>query len=1214
MRSSHKGHLKFDGVSKEATLAHVYPRASINLVSLGQLCDDGCIGTFNKDYAIVTKNKKVILHANRDPITRLWYTDLNQPTAAIVLEFKPTTKQNIFHCHAVLPSGTISDTLAFLHGALFSPPTSTLLSAINNNFLVTFPGLTATNIKKYLPASLATAKGHLDQQRKNIQSTTNNIILPSDSDYNLESPISDGIRTNYVFAALVDIDETNGTIYTDLTGRFPITSSRGYKYIFVLYDYDSNAILVEPIKSRTGPEIIKAYGVLLHRLQRAGVKPKLQKLDNEASNALREYITDSNINFQLAPPAIHRRNAAERQIRTFKNHFIAGLATVDPSFPLHAWCRLLPQAETSLNLLRASRLNNKLSAHAQLHGQFDYNQTPLAPPGMKVLAHDKPDNRGTYAPHGTLGYVINSTKNHYRCWEVYTPTTNSTRISDTVAFFPNKIPVPHLSSADNAMRAAADLAHALQNPSPAAPFAQYGDEKLNAIAKLTEIFEAAVTPAAQPPRVLNPPVPPPRVPNPAVPPPRVPSTHAPPPRVPPHRPSTHRYPTRARTPTSFTANAVQALIDAPDLTAQIKTQLYSTLPEEFLTNSVIDPSTGRSMEYRELISNPSTKKAWQHSSANEFGRLFQGVGGRVTGTNTCYFIKHTAIRNNKRPTYARFVCTIRPQKTEPNRTRLTVGGNLINFDGDKSTRTADISTAKLVLNSVISTDNAKAACMDVKNFYLGTPMKDPSEYEYMRIPINQIPQEIIDEYNVHDLVHNGHAYVEIRRGMYGLPQAGIMANKQLAKFLGKEGYFQTPHTPGLWKHAWRPISFALVVDDFLINYVGTEHALHLENVLKARYEEVSTDWKASLFCGVHLKWDYTKRTVDLSMPGYVDAALREFTHPMPTHKEHGPHPYKKPSYGAKVQLTDDTCSVPLDKDGILRIQRVVGKFLYYARAVDGTMLPALSTIASEQTKGTEATMDKITQFMNYAATHPDATIRYRKSDMNLKVHSDASYLSESNARSRVGGLFFLGNNANSNNPHLLNGPLLTVSAILKHVMASAAEAEVGGCFVNCREALPLRTALEEMGHKQNPTSVVTDNTTAANILNDDCQQRRSKSIDMRFYWIRDRIKQDQFHISWAPAHTNLGDYPSKHHSPIHHKRMRPFFVHNDSSPDTIPIDMRGCVDSHVKTLRKNNIRNHITQDDATSVNRNLSKIRTPYRRSPHIQHQQSQPLRRTAVA
>ena len=109
------------------------------------------------------------------------------------------------------------------------------------------------------------------------------------------------------------------------------------------------------------------------------------------------------------------------------------------------------------------------------------------------------------------------------------------------------------------------------------------------------------------------------------------------------------------------------------------------------------------------------------------------------------------------------------------------------------------------------------------------------------------------------------------------------------------------------------------------------------------------------------------------------------------------------------------------------------------------MLAALSTIASEQTKGTTDTMEKITQFLNYAATHPDAVIQFKKSDMTLKIHSDASYLSEANARIRVGGLMFLGNTHDSSNPHLLNGPLLTVSAILKHFMSSAAEAEVGGC-------------------------------------------------------------------------------------------------------------------------------------------------------------------------
>ena len=98
-------------------------------------------------------------------------------------------------------------------------------------------------------------------------------------------------------------------------------------------------------------------------------------------------------------PHIHRRNSAEHAIQTFKNHFIAGLASMDPNFPLSNWCRLLPQAELTLNLLRPSRLNPKLSAYAQLEGAFDFNCTPLAPPGTRIIVHEKPTQR-TWAAHG----------------------------------------------------------------------------------------------------------------------------------------------------------------------------------------------------------------------------------------------------------------------------------------------------------------------------------------------------------------------------------------------------------------------------------------------------------------------------------------------------------------------------------------------------------------------------------------------------------------------------------------------------------------------------------------------------------------------------------------------------------------------------------------------------------------------------------------------
>ena len=115
--------------------------------------------------------------------------------------------------------------------------------------------------------------------------------------------------------------------------------------------------------------------------------------------------------------------------------------------------------------------------------------------------------------------------------------------------------------------------------------------------------------------------------------------------------------------------------------------------------------------------------------------------------------------------------------------------------------------------------------MDVKNFYLGTPMERP---EYMRLPFKIIPQEIVDKYNLTELEDNGWIYVKIVRGMYGLPIAGKIANEQLQRRLARAGYFPVQFTPGLWRHVWRPVTFTLVVDDFGIKSVGEQHANHLK--------------------------------------------------------------------------------------------------------------------------------------------------------------------------------------------------------------------------------------------------------------------------------------------------------------------------------------------------------------------------------------------------
>jgi hypothetical protein len=134
------------------------------------------------------------------------------------------------------------------------------------------------------------------------------------------------------------------------------------------------------------------------------VRPSLQCLDNEASLELRKYLTKQGIDYQLAPPHIYRRKNAERTIQIFKNHLISGFCSVDPSFPLKLWYKILPQATITLNLLHKYRINPHMSAYAQLNGHYDFNRTPMAPPGTRTIAHEKADQCASWDPHGVDGY------------------------------------------------------------------------------------------------------------------------------------------------------------------------------------------------------------------------------------------------------------------------------------------------------------------------------------------------------------------------------------------------------------------------------------------------------------------------------------------------------------------------------------------------------------------------------------------------------------------------------------------------------------------------------------------------------------------------------------------------------------------------------------------------------------------------------------------
>ncbi|KAL9178273.1 hypothetical protein ACHAXT_001701 [Thalassiosira profunda] len=1191
--------LPFERLSAAAAEAHEFPDFPDSLMSVGKTNDDGNVSIFTKDGVTVHREEDVLITLRGEPIligvrdgNGRYRIPLHQSrdswTPRVPSEAKAA---ELRQANSVYDLPSMEQGIRWMHAVCGYPVKSTWLKAVKAGNFHGWPLLSPSAIKKYYPETAETPKGHMAQSRKNVRSTKSKPLEIGNPD-----PLK-GIKKRDVAIHVYDARET---VFSDQTGKFPVRSQAGHCYVMVLVDIDSSAILVEPLKSRKDAEMIRAYRAIMARLHAANIYPKKHVLDNEISAVMKQLITSEyKMEYELVPPGCHRRNAAEVAIRNFKAHFLSIMAGVADDFPWSQWDKLLPQAEITLNLLRQSNATPAISAYAHINGPFDYNKMPLAPMGCKVQIHEKADQRASWAFHSVDGWYLSTSPEHYRTHLCHVKSTRRNRLADTVQFFHKNITNPTLTHADKIMNAISACAKALkgqpndisdsqlrdmermleaatqrfgrpqQSPAPqpnhanpptrpqpqAAPRVPTGVPRSSEGAEAPRDDGRRITrsmAAARPlPRVAPnlpnfspsnsgpgsyslayptgpPPTAPPRKPTTA--PPRSPATTPPPPpatppttppamntrarsrqaanlqrppayntrsrskamppiSLPTQRPAAPPAPKRAGRRSARIAQASGRAMSAQDVKmGRALATIERRLGRAF---AVMDKKTGKMLNYRQLLRDPDLRPTWSRSSADEFGRLAQGIGGRIKGSDTIRFIRRSDVPKDRRKdiTYGQFVCTFRPEKKDPFRTRFTVGGDRINYPGEVVMPTAEMLVAKILFNSVVSTKNAKFMTMDISNFYLNTPLKRP---EFMRLKLSDIPDEVISQYKLNDLAEpDGSVYIKVIRGMYGLPQAGLLANELLEKRLNQAGYHQSKIVPGLWTHDWRPIQFTLVVDDFGVKYVGKEHAQHLKKTLEEHYK-ITTDWSGERYIGINLMWDYKRRRVHLSMPGYKRW-----------------------------------------------IQQVVGKFLFYGRAVDPTLLCPLSAIAAQSAAPTTETLDRTNQVLDFLATQDDAIITYSASDMVLAAHSDASYLSKPKARSRAGGHFFL--SANVDEPPN-NGAILNIAHIIKNVMSSATEAELAALYIMAREAVYMRIILEELGHEQPPTPLQTDNSMADGVVNGKITPKRTKAMDMRFHWLRDRECQDQFRIFWRPGKLNYADYWTKHHSAKHHKHMRREFL------------------------------------------------------------------------
>jgi hypothetical protein len=889
-----------------------------------------------------------------------------------------------------------------------------------------------------------------------------------------------------------------------------------------MYLYDANYIHAAPLHDYSAASYLAAYneGIAIFKTKRPGINfmPTYEIADNAMTQAFIADLRLRGITCTLVPPNNHRSNNAERAIQTFKNHFIAGLSTCDPSFPVSEVKDIVPQVLITLNLLRKSR-SSPLTAQEEIHGLFDSNRFDLHPPGTRVITLDDPSSRASFAPHGPIAFYLGPAMNHYRTYRVYCPDTKRCRNTDSVAWIPFTPVVPKYPTLPPGLFANEPSAAPSTNPTraytanptidPVTNHPSYSEgDSVAPIPTNQQCNQPMLTPPPSPHSIVDIPL----------------SVTAPPPTITSTLPSAPRF--------RLTHSSLSEGVYLPAPSRPLQPAPAPQVEESNPGQSTAHP-TAYYVHYEQSIRGPDLL-TWQTSMDTEMRRL-------ITKTNSMTYlpsgiVPHGAKVATANPITKRKLDPLDHSITTEFRTRLTWGREPISDAHPTSSSTIDTTAVKLFLNSVVSDHTSIVSTIDITDFYLNSKLDKPA---YLWVPIRYLPQQTRDWLQVSHLPNTAKLLFEVYNAIYGMDDAGRVSQQDLLKHLLPYGFYMCRHTPGLFRHRSRKsFVFATWVDDFLIkSNPNTTDLSYFTDALSKKYPIKFTE-SATSYLGYRIQLrrhsDPSLDTLTIDMPDYVTQSLIDLNFTA-TSKPNSPILYEAPVFGASTQFEPTDDSPPATDAEQSYLRRAVGMFRYYAQAIDSTILLTLSRLASSQAHPTKNTMLLLNRLLNYIAQYPNATIVYRPSNMQLHLHSDESYLSEPLSRSRsagfstCGAIIFNG----INKPSSINGPIRTTSSIIPTVVGSAMEASYAALYMNAQDATVDRQTLADLGHPQCSTLITYDNSTAGNLANRTAKVKRSKAVAMRYHWIQDRIEDGHFKIQWAPGALNLADYPSKAH-PIHH--------------------------------------------------------------------------------
>jgi hypothetical protein len=564
---------------------------------------------------------------------------------------------------------------------------------------------------------------------------------------------------------------------------------------------------------------------------------------------------------------------------------------------------------------------------------------------------------------------------------------------------------------------------------------------------------------------------------------------------------------------------------------------------------------GATMTMKTAMRGPDAAK-WQQANEEEYERL-------VDVTATMY-----AIEDDGRP--ATYYNPQYKQNKNGFRVRGTLGGDRMpkGTAEARTAHTAPMEAIKILIASTVS-DQAKhptvgAMVVDVKDAYLHSVLAEPC---YMRIRLDQLAPATVEKYGLEALAKNGSVLHKVVKGIYGHPEAGRLWQETLIReCLTPAGFKALPSSPCLFANKDKTVVFSLVVDDFFIKYRSRLEAEPLLTALRALYT-ITVDEQANKYLGLKLDWESGKR-VSLSLPGYINELLSSLGWSSPK-RAHAPAcvaELSKRTYTQKgtAQQAEVDSSALLNAKETLFVQTALGGLLYYARAVDSTMLTAINHVAT--TGFTQKALAATEHLLVYAQTHSTAHVCFIACDMVARAQCDASFNGRSRGRSTQGALVYLGD---KDHPYEINGAIDYFSSIIAVVCASAAEAEYAALFMTARMLIPIRMLLVDLGYEQEATLILCDNAVAVKLANATLVEKRSKTFDNRFHWVRDRVKQGQFKVEWRKGTQNLSDIFTKLLPVSAHQRLAPHLVWYSEKPLAIGAstskqrrEASRCVDTH----------------------------------------------------